>query len=1672
MLRFTLNMKVLRLFSLIIGFVFLTGSLLAQAPIANDDDNFGWEAEVLTGNLSLNDSNPGGGPLTYSVITGPPSGSFTLQPNGNYSYTPLPEFNGFIYINVQACNSQGLCDQSILELAFLFVNDPPVIVNDVFFVNVNSVLTGNVTANDFDIDIEPIFATVLNAPSVGSLTMGTFGNFTYTPPVDFIGTVTFTYRGCDPCEVCGQATVTINVTAPNNPPIVNDDETFTSEGGFVTGTVAMNDSDPEGMPLTFSLLDGPDNGEILFNSNGSYTYTPDPYYYGFDVVTYQACDPFNACTQGILIIEVIFVNDPPVILDDFYTGLEDQPIMGNVGENDFEYDDEFIFYSVFTQPTSGTLSMFNDGYFTYTPAPNFSGTVTAVYFGVDPCGVGDFGTITFTITPVNDAPVAVADNATVLEDGVLNSSVATNDFDVDHTSLTFNIIANPSSGNLQFNNNGSYTYTPAANFFGTVSLTYQVCDPLGLCSQTTCTIQVQAVNDAPVAMDDSFTTNEDVAISGSVATNDIDIDSPELLYILQQGPAEGNLEFNPDGTFVYTPALDDSGVYTATYEVSDDQGGADIATITLIINGVNDALEANNDQFGMQEDAVLTGNLSTNDDDPDGDVLTYSVLVGPTNGVLIVNPNGTFTYTPGLNYFGTQIMSIQVCDAPNSCEISSLVIVVTPVNDAPVAVNDSFSGNEDQNISGSVAANDSDVDSSNLTYSVVTGVASGIFNMTPTGLFVYAPPLNYNGTQSVTYQVCDNGNLCSQATLALLVNPVNDAPFAGNDNATTQEEVTLNGTVIANDGDVDGDVLTYSVLTAPSSGTFAMQTNGSYTFTPAVNFFGNVTVQYSACDAAGLCVNATLTISITNVNDSPIANNDTFTVIEDGVLGGNVSLNDSDPDGGTLVYSLLGNTLNGAISMNSNGVFNYTPFANFHGIEQVTYQVCDAQGLCDQGNIFITVVPVNDAPVAVNDVLGILVNTTGSGNVATNDIDVDHPALIYSVATGPLNGTIEMNQNGAYTYTPNEFYSGEEIIIYSVCDGLNVCDQGTLIISIINNNLAPVASDDDYDTLEDSPFTENVGNNDSDQNAQILSYSLVSWPSNGDLDFASNGSFTYSPSLNFYGNDSFTYQVCDPFGECDQATVTISIMEVNDNPIIQNDAFTLNEDQTLQANAAANDLEPDGSLLLYSVVFEPIHGELTMFNDGFFTYVPFDDYNGTDSFVYRACDPCGVCVQGTVTLTITPVNDAPLALGESASVYNNELLEGNVSLNDIDVEGDQLTYTIIVLPVSGAIGMSENGAYLYEPEADWSGVIEIVYEVCDAFGACDQATLTIEVIAPNTPPTSSDASFSTCAGETVLIDLASLIADAEEDVMSLNVTNADVTEGTIELDNANKVITFLPNEVVNGVCEINYTICDNGTPQGCSSSMITVTVVHSEGPQIMAEMINDVQCFGDNNGSISIEAIGEGTLNYSWNNESNGTTLEGLMPGEYEVTITDEAVCGEATTATFVVNGPSAALTLGDIVSNSIDVDAGGLSLSEVAGGTAPYSYEWYNANGELVSTESELTGLLTEEQAGTYSVVVIDANGCEATSSGVVLNTDEVSLDIQWSVYPNPVSDILNVEVAMTGKKNFVLYDMNGRIVQEIISSDQRLTFNLSNLSAGEYVLRVIGDKKVILETKVLKVD
>jgi hypothetical protein len=1639
-------------------------NLLNGAPIANDDDNYAYEGNNITGNVALNDSDPNGDVLTYSVVSGPSIGTFTLQSNGQYLYVPDPEYNGFIYITYQACDPSGLCDQATLELAMLFVNDPPQAYDDVFYMSQNTTLTGNVSLNDIEIDDEPNFFTVQIAPSVGTINMNLNGTFTYTPPLNYMGTVTFNYKACDPCEVCDQAVATIYVTLPNVGPTANDDDTFTAEDGNVSGTVANNDSDPEGMTLTYSLVTQPQYGDITFNANGTYIYTPDPNYFGWEVITYQVCDPYGACDQATLTIEVLFVNDPPTANDDVYSGQEDQIINGFLGANDFELDDEFVFYQVFTYPSSGTLNLFNDGYFTYTPAANAFGTFTAVYYVVDPCGVLDFANITFNIAPVNDEPMAFEDEVGTTEDEPVTGSVAGNDYDVENDPLTYTLLGTAPSGTLTMQANGDFTYTPGANYFGYFSVAYEVCDATS-CTESVLSIEVVGVNDIPVANNDSFTTQEDVAISSTVATNDSDADGDVLTYTVLVNPTSGTLVLNSNGSFTYTPGLDVNGVFTATYQVNDGNGGTDTAVMTFIVNGVNDALTALDDSFVMNEDVVLTGTVATNDSDPDGDVLTYTIVVQPTQGTINMSTNGGFTYAPPANYFGTQIISVQVCDAPSSCEVTTLTITINAVNDAPVANNDSFSGNEDVTLTGNVATNDSDIDNTNLTYTLQSVASNGTLTFNSNGTFTFLPVLNYFGSQTLNYQVCDAGGLCANASFTLQVNAVNDAPVAIDDILNIQEDNTGSGSVAGNDTDVDNTNLTFTVVTGPSSGTFNMTTAGAFTYNPAANFFGTVTITYNVCDAGNLCDQGLLTINVTNVNDAPVAMSDNYNVLEDGVLGGNVGTNDFDVETGVLTYSVVTPAQNGTFTLNPNGAFVYTPNANFHGSEQIVYQVCDAQGLCDQTNAFISVVSVNDAPVALNDVLGLLVNTSANGNVSINDSDVDSPGLLWSLVDDVNNGTLVFNSNGSYTYTPFELYSGSDQFEYQVCDGNGACDNAFVNINIINNNVPPVAIDDAYTTLEENSFTTNVGGNDSDENeGQVLTFSILQSAMHGELTMDIDGNIFYNPDINFWGEDSFTYEVCDPFGDCDQATVTITVEFGNDLPILVDEEYNMLEDEVLNGNVGANDIELDFELILYTVVEGPFHGELTLFNDGYFTYTPDPNFYGTDYFIYSGCDPCLVCDEGMATIDVQFINDPPVAGDDAFSTMRDQQVDGSVVDNDYDLDEEILLYSVVTDAQNGLFTMYNDGYFSYIPNDGWVGTDYIEYTACDPCGVCTNAWITIEVIAPNTPPTAASTSLDMCADDIVEIDLASLLFDAEEEVMQLQLVDASVASGLVVIDNANKILTYTPDLGFEGLSEITYQICDNGSPTECATAVITVDVQIHDAPAILSAVINNETCFGENDGSISVTAMGDGELTYTWNIEANGNTIDGLAPGEYVVSIEDQAACGSITMATYIVEGPSAPLTIGEILENPIDEDDGGSSTYDVAGGTEPYAFQWFNAAGDLISEEQILTGLNDASEIGNYSLIVTDANNCTAESSVVVTNIGEVSLNAtSFKAYPNPVVDQLIIECQPNDYSVLEIFNSIGELVYTGRPSASMMQIDFSKWTSGIYHIKMMKSNGTI---------
>jgi VCBS repeat-containing protein len=295
------------------------------------------------------------------------------------------------------------------------------------------------------------------------------------------------------------------------------------------------------------------------------------------------------------------LNPPPVDGDESVTTLEDNPISGNVLDNATDPNNDPVSVTQFvvggttysagqtaTLLGVGTLVINANGSYTFTPAANYNGAVpVATYTVSDGKGGTDTSTLTISITPVNDAPIAVNDSYTTQEDTPLTIAVPGvlgNDTDVDGDTLTVTEFTQPTNGTLTQNEDGSFSYSPNANYNGSDSFTYTISDGKGGTSTATVNIGVTSVNDAPVAVNDSYTTQEDtpltIAVPG-VLGNDTDVDGDTLTVTEFTQPTNGTLTQNEDGSFSYSPNANYNGSDSFTYTISDGKGGTSTAPSTL-----------------------------------------------------------------------------------------------------------------------------------------------------------------------------------------------------------------------------------------------------------------------------------------------------------------------------------------------------------------------------------------------------------------------------------------------------------------------------------------------------------------------------------------------------------------------------------------------------------------------------------------------------------------------------------------------------------------------------------------------------------------------------------------------------------------------------------------------------------------------------------------------------------------------------------------------------------------------------------------------------------------------------------------------------------------------------------------------------------------------------------
>ncbi|NBO62212.1 MAG: tandem-95 repeat protein, partial [Flavobacteriia bacterium] len=381
---------------------------------------------------------------------------------------------------------------------------------------------------------------------------------------------------------------------------------------------------------------------------------------------------------------------------------------------------------------------------------------------------------------------------------------------------------------------------------------------------------------------------------------------------------------------------------------------------------------------------------------------------------------------------------------------------------APIAFNDSGNGNEDQPLvlpsvqsndvdsNGIVVTNTIDLDPSTSGIQTTFTSGNGSWSVNPAnGDVTFTPNLNFNGTETIIYTVQDNSGLTSNtANLTAVINPINDAPVVDNETHVINEDGSASGDLTnAGDSDVDGSlVVNTTPLSGPANGTITINPNGTYTYTPNANFNGNDQVIVQICDDGtplpAICVNDTIFITVNPVNDPPIADNENIAMNEDGSFTGDLTdVGDFDPDSTNLVCAPTPGfgPFHGTIAINSNGTYTYTPNANYFGNDTVVVEVCDQglplPGLCTYDTIFITINPINDAPVATIDFTSTFEGIPVSLSVLSNDTDIDG---IINTASGTVvqngsNGTAVIS-NGTITYTPNAGFVGQDTLIYQVCD--------------------------------------------------------------------------------------------------------------------------------------------------------------------------------------------------------------------------------------------------------------------------------------------------------------------------------------------------------------------------------------------------------------------------------------------------------------------------------------------------------------------------------------------------------------------------------------------------------------------------------------------------------------
>jgi Big-like domain-containing protein/cadherin-like protein/type IX secretion system substrate protein/centrosomal CEP192-like protein/peptidase C39-like protein len=1197
--------------------------------------------------------------------------------------------------------------------------------------------------------------------------------------------------------------VEIIVSSVNDVPIADAGEEYTGQadaGGYCDITLngtGSYDIDGEIVEWLWTWEGGSADGEEVLAEFPA----------GTTVVTLTVTD--NESGSGTATAQIIigsYDNLPPVAVTDEFTFNEDSLLAENVLANDYdpdEYPQPLIAEQV-SGVTNGALDLAENGDFTYLPDLNWNGTDSFSYRIYDGAAYSEPVIVTFTVTPVNDAPtIELPDSFTFAEDGLLEVDFVDYVDDVDNMDLVLTVTE---GSNIIAEINGLIvTFTAPQNWVGSEVTTFTIDDQQSrITASDDVEIIITSVNDLPVAdAGEGYTGQADVTGFCEImlnASGSYDIDGLIMFWEWSwdsgSGSGETLLELFPTGETV------------VELTVTDNEGGIGMETANVTVTEYGNMPPiASPDQFEGDEDTDIMGNVLENDLDPDvyPEALTVQLITNVTFGVLDLMADGSFNYVPPENWNGFEEFIYRAYDGMSFSPSMFVILDVIPVNDSPVMLmqpDDVYLLEDFEPYTLNLEVYYEDIEEDELFFYLEYNAEEINIIEQSSGIFEIVSIADRYGESEIWIEVTD-GDYWLLAYLTVYVEPVNDTPTINlPGNFTFAENQMLNVDFEDYVNDVDGDDL--NLIVTGEDHIDAVIDGLLVTFTAEAGWSGSELLSFTIDDSQSrLTASDEVEIIVSSVNDAPVP-------VTGGPYEGVIYVGDTGEVvlDGSGSYDLDGIIVEWLWSWENTTVSGEVVSGDFYqGTTEITLKVTDNEGAFqeDYTTVFMSNYD-NEVPVAVEDTYYLLEDGEIFENVMDNDYDIDELPLplLAELMEGVSHGVLEFQENGDFHYIPDPDYDEWDSFSYRVFDGADYSApvNAELFMSSVNDP-PTIELPESFSFAEDGilevDFSQYI---DDDEFPQV---NLV-WSVSSNI-FITNNEFliTFSAQENWTGSENIIFTVDDMEGRATASdTVEVIVTPQNDAPVpvaggpYEGVIYVGDTGEVVLDGSGSYDLDGEIVEWVWSWENTTVSGEI----------VSGDFYQGITEITLQVIDNEGAFQEDYTTVFMSNYdNEVPVAVEDSYYLLEDGEVSENVMVNDYDV--DELPLPLLAELMEGVshgvLEFQENGDFHYIPEPDWDEWDSFSYRIFDGADYSESVSVDLFMSAVNDPPEIVlPESLTFIENGSLVDDFSQYVNDIDSDLLTLSVTGqqdimVDINGLTVTFSSAlgwtgSEILTFTIND--------------------------------------------------------------------------------------------------------------------------------------------------------------------------------------------------------------------------------------------------------------------------------------